>query len=296
MSVEDDEIEPHVLKKYEIVKRVGKGAYGIVWKVKNKKTGEDAALKKIFSAFQNETDAQRTYREVMFLTQFNHPNVIRLQNVIKASNEVDIYLVFDYMESDLHKVIQAGILQEPHKQYILYQLLRALKYLHTGNLLHRDLKPSNCLLDSACELKLCDFGLARTLEQVSEEAANPVYTDYVATRWYRPPELLLGSPKYDKPVDMWAVGCILGEMQGGKPMFPGSSVTSQIDLVLQITGKPSEKALQSLNAPYAAAILEQLPQPKKHSLRDLYPQASDECIDLLSKLLVFNPNKRLTVE
>lgn len=114
----------------------------------------------------------------------------------------------------------------------MYQLIKALKYLHSGNLLHRDLKPSNCLLNSACDLKLCDFGLARTVDSSQQENANPVYTDYVATRWYRPPELLLGSPKYGKEVDMWAVGCILGEMLGGKPMFPGSSATSQIELVL----------------------------------------------------------------
>ena len=101
-----------------------------------------------------------------------------------------------------------------------------MKYLHAGNLLHRDLKPSNCLLNQSCDLKLCDFGLARTLESASKEAANPVYTDYVATRWYRPPELLLGSPFYDKPVDMWAIGCILGEMLMKKPMFPGASATS----------------------------------------------------------------------
>ncbi|CAL5975154.1 Mitogen-activated_protein kinase [Hexamita inflata] len=296
MSADDSEVEKHVLKKYELVHKVGKGAYGIVWKAQNKKSGEFVALKKIFQAFQNETDSQRTYREVMFLTQFDHANIVRLQNVIRAENDIDIYLIFDFMESDLHKVIQAGILQEPHKQYILYQLLKSIKYLHSGGLLHRDLKPSNCLLNSACDLKLCDFGLARTLESSSQEAANPVYTDYVATRWYRPPELLLGSPKYDKPVDMWAIGCILGEMLGQKPMFPGSSATSQIELVLQVTGRPSAEDLQSLKSPYAAAMLEQLPQSKKKNLKELYPKASDEALDLMSKLLVFNPNKRLTVE
>ena len=178
----------------------------------------------------------------------------------------------------------------------MYQLCKAIKYLHSGNLLHRDLKPSNCLLNSTCELKLCDFGLARSLDSAVSEAANPVYTDYVATRWYRPPELLLGSPKYDKPVDMWAIGCILGELLGAKPLFPGSSATSQIELVLSVTGKPSAEDLESLKSPYAAAMIEQLPMPKKKLLKELYPKAADDVLDLVSKLLVFNPMKRLTIE
>ena len=110
MSDADAEVEKHVLKRYEIVHKVGKGAYGIVWKVQNKKSGELCALKKVFQAFQNDTDSQRTYREVLFLTQFYHPNIIRLQNVIRAQNDIDLYLIFDFMESDLHRVIQAGIL------------------------------------------------------------------------------------------------------------------------------------------------------------------------------------------
>lgn len=128
------------------------------------------------------------------------------------------------MESDLHAVIRANILEEIHKQYIIYQLLKALKYMHSGAMLHRDIKPSNILLNSDCQVKVCDFGLARSIVQQNDNAQNPVLTDYVATRWYRAPEILLGSTSYTEGVDLWSVGCILGELLSGKPIFPGPYV------------------------------------------------------------------------
>jgi mitogen-activated protein kinase 15 len=117
-------------------------AYGIVWKATDKQSGKIVALKKIFDAFQNSTDAQRTFREIMFLQELNashHENIIRLLNVLKAENDKDIYLIFEYMEINLHAVIHANILEEVHKKYVLYQILRALKYMHSGELLHRDM-------------------------------------------------------------------------------------------------------------------------------------------------------------
>eukprot|EP00439_Symbiodinium_sp_Y106_P055533 s110_g7.t1 len=128
-----EEIDRHVLRKYEIVQKLGRGAYGIVWKAIDKKTREVVALKKCFDAFQNATDAQRTFREIMFLQELNgHENIVRLLNVLKADNDQDIYLICDYMESDLHAVIRANILEEIHKQYIIYQLLKSLKFMHSG--------------------------------------------------------------------------------------------------------------------------------------------------------------------
>merc|ERR1712093_306510 len=188
---ESEEVDRHVLKRCEVGQKLGKGAYGIVWKSVDKKTKETVALKKIFDAFQNDTDAQRTFREIMFLQELEHENIIGLQNVMKAENDKDIYLVFEYMETDLHAVIRANILEEIHKQYIIYQLLKSLKFMHSGQMLHRDIKPSNILLNSECQVKVCDFGLARSVVQNSDNAPNPVLTDYVATRWYRAPEILL---------------------------------------------------------------------------------------------------------
>ena len=147
------------------------GAYGIVWKATDKKSKETVALKKIFDAFQNATDAQRTYREIVFLEQMRgHENIVALHESLKADNDRDIYLVFEYMETDLHAVIRANILEEIHRQYIMYQAFKALHYMHSAQLVHRDMKPSNLLLNSECLMKVADFGLARSL--LSESRAD----------------------------------------------------------------------------------------------------------------------------
>ncbi len=214
-----EEVDKHVLRKYEVQQKLGKGAYAVVFKCVDKKSKNVMALKKIFDAFQNATDAQRTFREIMYLQAMTgHENIIKLSNVLKAENDRDIYLVFEYMETDLHAVIRANILEPVHKQFIVYQCLKALKYCHSGDLVHRDLKPANLLLNEECLLKMADFGLARSLHSLAkgEESAS-VLTDYVATRWYRAPEILLGSTSYTKAVDMWALGCIVAEMFTGKP-------------------------------------------------------------------------------
>jgi len=134
----------------------------------------------------------------MFLQELSeHENIVKLLNVMKADNDKDIYLIFEQMETDLHAVIRADILEDVHKQYIIYQLLKSLKYMHSGEVLHRDMKPSNVLLNSECLVKVADFGLARSIAYKGEEA-DEVMTEYVATRWYRAPEILLGSQKYTK--------------------------------------------------------------------------------------------------
>jgi len=294
----NEDIDDDVLKKYEIVQKLGKGAYGIVWKATERKTKETVALKKIFDAFQNATDAQRTFREIMLLQELaGHENIVLLTNVLKAENDNDIYLVFEYMETDLHAVIRANILEEVHKQYIIYQLLKALKFMHSGGVLHRDMKPSNLLLNSECLLKVADFGLARSIASLETEAvSNPVLTDYVATRWYRAPEILLGSTKYTYGVDMWSVGCIFGELLAGKPIFPGTSTMNQLDRIIEVTGKPSDEDIEAINSPFAATMLESLEEPTHRSLEDIYPSAGSEAIDLLKNLLHFNPQKRLTAK
>jgi len=315
-----EEIDRHVTRKYEVVQKLGKGAYGIVWRAQDKKTRETVALKKIFDAFQNATDAQRTYREIMFLEKMaEHEHIIKLKCCLRADNDRDIYLIFDYMETDLHAAIRANILQDIHKQYIMWQSLKALKYMHSAELLHRDMKPSNLLLNSDCLMKVADFGLARSLrDQSLPTEADTVLTDYVATRWYRAPEILLGSTRYSFAVDMWSMGCILAEMLQGKPIFPGSSTINQIEKIVELTGMPSEQVIKEIS-PFAPTMMQSLQSEKRssqnhnslqytgaHSKRDRLvgdstqlwrnklPNASEEAIDLLQKLLSFTPETRIS--
>ena len=291
-----EEIEPHILRKYEIIEKKGKGAYGIVWKGIDTKTRNIVAIKKVFDAFHNATDAQRTFREVMYLQELNgHPNIIRLHNIIKAQNNKDLYMIFDFMETDLHAVIRANILQEVHKQFIIYQVVKAIKFIHSGDLIHRDLKPSNILLDADCNVKLADFGLARSVASF-EEDDEKARTEYVATRWYRAPEILLGSTSYSKAVDMWSVGCILGEMIVGKAIFPGTSTLNQLERVIELLGKPKMEDIDALDANLAKNVLDNIHVTKKRSFQSFFPGSSEAAFDLIKKMLVFNPKKRITAE
>lgn len=291
-----EEVDKHVLRKYEVLQKLGRGAYGIVWKAVDKKTKKVVALKKIFDAFQNSTDAQRTFREIMFLQELDqHENIIRLLNVHKAENDRDIYLVFEFMETDLHAVIRANILEEIHKKYIVYQALKSLKFMHSADLLHRDMKPSNLLLNSECHVKVCDFGLARSIAETDAKDTH-VMTDYVATRWYRAPEILLGSPNYTKGVDMWSIGCIIGELLDGQPLFPGSSTMNQIEKIIEVTGYPTPEEIESIQSPFADTMLKGLRAEPKKRLTDIYPKAPRDALDLMSKLLMFSPHDRPTVE
>ncbi|XP_032391854.1 mitogen-activated protein kinase 15 isoform X1 [Etheostoma spectabile] len=298
-STNVSEVEDHISLKYDIKKRLGKGAYGIVWKAVDRQTGQVVAVKKIFDAFRNRTDAQRTFREILFLQEFgDHPNIVKLLNVVRAQNDKDIYLIFEYMDTDLHAVIKKGtLLKDIHKRYVMYQLFKAIKYLHSGNVIHRDQKPSNVLLDTDCVVKLCDFGLARSLNQIQEDSGNPALTEYVATRWYRAPEILLGSTRYTKGVDMWSLGCILGEMLLGKALFPGTSTINQIEKIMSAIPHPSPEDILSIKSEYGSSVIQRMLLKPQVPLEDLLQlSVPPEALNLLKGLLVFNPDKRLTAE
>ena len=297
-----DKVEDHIKKRFTLQKKVGQGAYGVVFKAIDKKTKEQVALKKLFGAFQDEVDSQRTFREVMLLQELNgHDNIIRLLNVIKAENDLDLYLVFDYMEADLFNVIRANILQDIHKKFIIYQILKALKFIHSSDIIHRDLKPSNVFIISDCHVKLGDFGLARTLEH-SPLMKNMV-TEYVATRWYRAPEMILAAQKYGKPIDMWSVGCILYELIVGTPLLPGKSTKDMMKMMFAVTGFPDRKEYNEVKKECKIQqidyddLLQEKIKKKKNLLQTVSKFTHDEvAIDLLLKLLQFNPKKRLTAE
>eukprot|EP01082_Thalassiosira_pseudonana_P012247 g10999.t1 g10999 contig46:182186-183491(-) len=294
-----DVVDPHVLRHCDVGKKLGQGAYGIVWKAINRTSGATVALKKCFEAFRCNTDAQRTYREVMYLRALSdHENIVKIESVINADNDRDLYIVFaDYMETDLNQVIRARILEEIHIRFIVYQLLKALKYIHTAKILHRDIKPSNLLIDASCRVKVCDFGLCRSIADDDEQPSESLLmTDYVATRWYRSPEVLMGSKKYTEGLDLWSVGCILGEMFRSRPLLSGTSTMNQLEKIFELTGNPTAKDVKSWQSSFATTILDNVQAKSQVKLGELCPELPKGAKHLMKSLIKLDPNKRGTAE
>ncbi|CAI0545298.1 unnamed protein product, partial [Linum tenue] len=261
-------------------------------------TNEAVAIKKIGNAFDNSVDAKRTLREIKLLRHMDHENVIRLIP-IQISTDFphgldkfdDVYIVYELMDTDLHHIIRSSqLLTDDHAQYFLYQLLRGLKYIHSANVLHRDLKPGNLLLDANCDLKICDFGLARTTSE------SDFMTEYVVTRWYRAPELLLNCSGYTAAIDIWSVGCIFLEIVQREPLFPGKDYVQQLGLITQLLGSPEDSDLGFLRSDNAKKYVKQLPHFPKQPFVEKFPDVSPLALDLAEKMLVFDPSKRITVE
>ena len=222
----------HVPQKYSLIRPIGHGAYGVVISAQDKDLDRKVAIKKVPRAFEDPVDAKRILREIKLMRKFVHENVIRIIDIIppapNADDFDDIYIVQDLMETDLHRIIYSKqSLSIDHVQYFVYQILRGLKYIHSANVLHRDLKPSNLLLNSNCDLKICDFGLARGVEDEQKDL-----TEYVVTRWYRAPEIMLACQEYTKAIDMWSVGCIFAELLARSPLFPGEDYIAQLRLIM----------------------------------------------------------------
>ncbi|XP_045819435.1 mitogen-activated protein kinase 7-like [Trifolium pratense] len=280
--------------KYCPIKPLGEGAYGVVCSFVNKETDEKVAIKKISNVFDHYVDSLRTLRELKLLRHVRHENVITLKDVmipVQRTNFKDVYLVYELMDTDLHNIIKSSQpLSNDHCKFFMLQLLEGLNYLHSANILHRDLKPRNLLVNANCDLKICDFGLART-SQVDGESM----TEYVVTRWYRAPELLLGCDNYGTSIDVWSVGCIFAEILGRKPIFPGKDFLDQIKLIVNVLGSQYESDLQFINNPKAKGFIKSLPYTKGTRFSRLYPEADPLAIDLLEKLLVFDPARRINV-
>ena len=190
-----------------------------------------------------------------------HSNIIQLREIIKAVNDVDLYLIFDLMQTDLHNVIYKIQLTSIQMIFILYQLVKATKYVHSAGIIHRDLKPSNVLINDSCYIKVADFGLARNVKHSSLKI--PVVTDYIATRWYRAPEILMNSKHYDYKVDIWSIGCIMAEMMIGKVLFAGTSTINQLQLIFEVIGLPTDRDLLSMKTNVTRQMLKKIvPNPR----------------------------------
>lgn len=277
------------MERYQKLEKIGEGTYGIVYKAKDHKSGEIIALKKIRLEAEDEGIPSTAIREISLLKELQHCNIVRLYDVVHT--EKKLTLVFEYLDQDLKKYLDQceGGIEPAVMQSFMFQLIRGVGFCHHHRVLHRDLKPQNLLINREGELKLADFGLARAF-------GIPVrsYTHEVVTLWYRAPDVLLGSRKYSTPVDVWSIGCILAEMSNGRPLFPGTSEANQLDRIFRKLGTPTTEM-------YPGIV--ELPdyrhdfpkyKPPQGGLRSLVPRLSPAGIDLMQRMLMYDPAHRVT--
>ncbi|XP_033628146.1 serine/threonine-protein kinase NLK-like [Asterias rubens] len=282
-------------RDFEPDRPIGYGAFGVVWSVTDPRDGKRVALKKMPHVFQNLISCKRVYRELKMLFFFNHDNVLRALDILQPPHLdffEEIYVVTELLQSDLHKIIVSPqSLSSDHVKVFLYQILRGLKYLHSAGILHRDIKPGNLLVNSNCILKICDFGLAR----LEEPDTNKHMTQEVITQYYRAPEILVGSKHYGSSVDVWSVGCIFAELLGRRILFQAQSPVTQLNLITDLLGTPSMEDMKYACDGAKAHLLRSPHKPPCLSaLYSLSAQATHEAVHLLSRMLVFNPDKRIS--
>ncbi|KAG8910052.1 MAP kinase Pmk1 [Tulasnella sp. 417] len=289
--------------QYQVLDVIGEGAYGIVCSALHRPSGRRVAIKKI-APFEHSMFCLRTLRELKLLKFLSEAgvceNIISILDIIKPptiEQFKEVYLIQELMETDMHRVIRTQDLSDDHAQYFVYQSLRALKALHSADVIHRDLKPSNLLLNANCDLKVCDFGLARSVRTAEPSGTETGFmTEYVATRWYRAPEIMLTFKQYTKAIDIWSIGCILAEMLSGKPLFPGRDYHHQLTLILDVLGTPTLDEFYAITTRRSRDYIRALPFRKKRPFATLFPNATPLAIDFLTQTLTFDPKKRITVE
>ena len=265
------------------LEKIGEGTYGVVYKAKDRVTGEVVALKKIRLDAEDEGIPSTAIREISLLKELQHQNIVRLYDVVHTERKLT--LVFEYLDQDLKKYLDVchGGLELPVMRSFLYQLIRGVAYCHQHRVLHRDLKPQNLLINREGELKLADFGLARAF-------GIPVrsYTHEVVTLWYRAPDVLMGSRRYSTPVDIWSIGCIFAEMSNGRPLFPGTSEQHQLQLVFRHLGTPNEEIYPDIgDLPEYPKIsqAQTTVYPFPENLQVLVPEMDEQMLDLFSRMM-----------
>ena len=283
---------------YEITKKLGKGSYGSVYECIHLITQKKYAIKKI-DDIESNSDVKRVIREIMVLKAFNHENLLTLKAIFLEEKDkfFDVYLVTDLMDFDMFKVIRKGRkeLTGEHIQYIMYQVFLGMYVLHQNNIVHRDIKPNNILLNDSCDLKICDFGFAR---EVQDDPDMDI-TEYVVTRYYRAPEIMLNSRKYGSEVDIWSIGCTFFELLDCKILFGGTKNYIQLlDKIIRLLGSPPDEALEFIENQNARNWIkkQKFSSPQRPSQKLLTKDICEDAKDLLDKCLVFDPRKRITAE
>ncbi|KAM4854823.1 cyclin-dependent kinase-like 2 isoform 2-T3 [Thomomys bottae] len=275
------------MEKYENLGLVGEGSYGMVMKCRNKDSGRIVAIKKFLESDDDKMVRKIAMREIKLLKQLRHENLVNLLEVCKKKKRW--YLVFEFVDHtilDDLELFPKGLDYQVVQKY-LFQIINGIGFCHSHNIIHRDIKPENILVSQSGVVKLCDFGFARTLA-----APGEVYTDYVATRWYRAPELLVGDVKYGKAVDVWAIGCLVTEMLMGEALFPGESDIDQLYHIMTCLGNliPRHQELFYKNPVFAGVRLPEIKE--REPLERRYPKLSEVVIDLTKTCLHVDPEKR----
>ena len=276
------------ISRYIKTEKLGEGTYGIVYKAIDKVTNKIVAVKVMRLDEEDEGVASTTLREVGVLKKMHHPNIVSLVDTFV--HEQQLTIVLEFLQSDIRKYLKksGNITKKLLKSYS-FQLLAGVYYLHTHRVIHRDIKPENLLIDQNGFLKICDFGLSRFF-------TIPItrYTEDTITLWYRPPELLLHNPIYDVSADMWSVGCVIGEMATRKALFPGDSVLDEIHKIFTVLGTPDNDLCQEFHDLKDRTVV--LPHYNPIPFKDVVNVNDVTLLDLLQKLLVIDPKKRLTAK
>uniref|UniRef100_A0A671KN35 non-specific serine/threonine protein kinase n=1 Tax=Sinocyclocheilus anshuiensis TaxID=1608454 RepID=A0A671KN35_9TELE len=272
------------MNRYTTLKQLGDGTYGSVLMGKSNESGELVAIKRMKRKFYSWEECMNL-REVKSLKKLNHANVVKLKEVIRENDH--LYFVFEYMKENLYQLMKdrTKLFPESVIRNISFQILQGLSFIHKHGFFHRDMKPENLLCMGPELVKIADFGLAREIR------SRPPYTDYVSTRWYRAPEVLLRSPVYSSPLDIWAVGCIMAELYTLRPLFPGNSEVDEIFKICQVLGTV-KKSDWPEGYQLAAAMNFRFPQCVPTPLKTLIPNATNEALDLMRDLLQWDPKKR----
>uniref|UniRef100_A0A3P8QK93 non-specific serine/threonine protein kinase n=1 Tax=Astatotilapia calliptera TaxID=8154 RepID=A0A3P8QK93_ASTCA len=275
-----------MMNRYTTLKQLGDGTYGSVMMGRSNESGELVAIKRMKRKFYSWEECMNL-REVKSLKKLNHANVVKLKEVIRENDH--LYFVFEYMKENLYQLMKdrKKLFPESVIRNISFQILQGLSFIHKHGFFHRDMKPENLLCMGPELVKIADFGLAREIR------SKPPYTDYVSTRWYRAPEVLLRSSTYSSPIDLWAVGCIMAELYTLRPLFPGNSEVDEIFKICQVLGTV-KKTDWPEGHQLATAMNFRFPQCVPTHLKTLIPNASNEAITLMKDLLHWDPKKRPT--
>lgn len=274
------------MQRYRIIKAVGDGTYGSVLKAQHKKSGDIVAIKKMKKKFYSWEECV-ALREIRSLKKLNHPNIVKLREVIRQNDE--LYFVFEFLDKNIYQLTKdrSKFLPEVRIRNIMFQIFQGLAYMHKHGFFHRDMKPENLLVTEDGVVKLADFGLAREIR------SRPPYTDYVSTRWYRAPEVLLRALNYNSPIDLWACGAIMAELYTFRPLFPGASEPDEIYKICSILGTPNSTTWPA-GMKLATAMNFKFPRFNPTSLSTLIPNASPEAIQLMTDLMHYDPKQRPT--